>query len=158
MEFMNSYKRLDNLCRDMNGIGITGYIEDREIAANGAYYVHGWKEDYLQLKRYRHIRNRIAHENDIDEFDICSDQDEIWLRAFYQRIMTQKDPLGLYYKATRLHATDKASSVQEAYGDSPNVSNHSNTEKNIRKSVGCSTFLLFAIVIIVLVAVVLRML
>ena len=87
------------------------------------------KKNYLQLKRYRHIRNRIAHENDIDEFDICSDQDEIWLRAFYQRIMTQKDPLGLYYKATRLHATDKAPSVQETYGDSPNVSNHFNTEK-----------------------------
>lgn len=45
MEFMNSYKRFDNLCRDMNRIGITGYIEDMEIAANGAYYVHGWKEE-----------------------------------------------------------------------------------------------------------------
>lgn len=30
MGFMESYKHLDNLCKDMNGIGVTGYIKDME--------------------------------------------------------------------------------------------------------------------------------
>ena len=79
MGFLNSYKRLDNLCRDMNGIGVTGYIKDMECFAKGTYFVPGWKEDYFQLKQYRHIRNRIAHENDINENDLCSAEDAAWL-------------------------------------------------------------------------------
>lgn len=48
MGFMNSYKRLDNLCRDMNGVGVTGYIDDMEHELNGFCYVNGWKYDYNQ--------------------------------------------------------------------------------------------------------------
>ena len=39
MGFMESYKYLDNLCKDMNGIGITGYIKDMEQEANGDLHV-----------------------------------------------------------------------------------------------------------------------
>lgn len=46
MGFMNSYKRLDNLCWDMNGVGVTDYIEDMEYELNDSYYVNGWKYDY----------------------------------------------------------------------------------------------------------------
>nr|WP_317412241.1 DUF6548 family protein [uncultured Solibaculum sp.] len=143
MGFMNSYKRLDNLCRDMNGIGITGYIKDMETSVNGAYYIPGWKEDYLQLKQYRHIRNRIAHENDVDEFDVCSAQDGIWLETFYHRIMTQNDPLALYYKATKLHAVGKAP-APKIHQDSPNMPN---TNKSARKSAGCATLLLLIAIV-----------
>ena len=31
MTFMGAYKHLDNLCRDMNGKGISGYIEDMSV-------------------------------------------------------------------------------------------------------------------------------
>ena len=44
MGFMESYKYLDNLCKDMNGIGITGYIKDMEQEANGDLHVAGWKK------------------------------------------------------------------------------------------------------------------
>ena len=74
MGFMESYKYLDNLCKDMNGIGITGYIKDMEQEANGDLHVAGWKKDYLQLKHYRYIRNQIAHENYANERDMCSDK------------------------------------------------------------------------------------
>ena len=97
--FMNAYKRLDNLCRDMNGIGITGYIQDMEKDRGGPYHVSGWRDDYLQLKHYRYIRNQIAHENDVEEGDLCSRGDVLWLENFYQRIMMQKDPLALAYQA-----------------------------------------------------------
>ena len=66
MRFMESYKHLDNLCKDMNGIGVTGYIKDMEQEHNGGFYVAGWKNDYMQLKHYRYIRNQIAHENYAD--------------------------------------------------------------------------------------------
>ena len=50
MGFMNAYKRLDNLCRDMNGIGVSGYIKDMESIVNGSCFVSTWKADYSQLK------------------------------------------------------------------------------------------------------------
>ena len=101
MRFFQAYKRLDNLCRDTNGIGINGYIEDMENRPNGEYKVTGWKDDYFQLKHYRHIRNRIAHENNAEEVDLCTEKDAAWLDAFYQRILTQTDPLALYFQATK---------------------------------------------------------
>ena len=62
MGFMQSYKRLDNLCRDMNGVGVTGYLQDMDSAPKGRVRVPGWDDDRRQLKYYRHLRNRIAHE------------------------------------------------------------------------------------------------
>ena len=38
-------KHLDNLCKDMNGIGITGYIKDMEQEQNGDFYITGWKNE-----------------------------------------------------------------------------------------------------------------
>lgn len=107
MGFMESYKHLDNLCKDMNGIGITGYIKDMEQEPNGDFYVDEWKKDYLQLKHYRYIRNQIAHENYANESDMCSAEDTAWLDKFYQRIMGQTDPLALCYKKTRLRPSQK---------------------------------------------------
>lgn len=98
MGFMESYKHLDNLCKDMNGIGVTGYIKDMEQEKNGDFYVAIWKEDYRKLKHYRYIRNQIAHENDVNENNLCSAGDTAWLDSFYQRILAQTDPLALYYK------------------------------------------------------------
>lgn len=95
---MESYKHLDNLCKDMNGIGVTGYIKDMEQEKNGDFYVAIWKEDYRKLKHYRYIRNQIAHENDVNENNLCSAGDTAWLDSFYQRILAQTDPLALYYK------------------------------------------------------------
>ena len=61
----------------------------------------GWKDDYFQLKHYRYVRNRIAHENNAEEVDLCTEKDVAWLEAFYQRILTQTDPLALYFQATK---------------------------------------------------------
>lgn len=72
MRFMQAYKRLDALCRDMNGIGVTGYIEDMRKTVNGSLHVSGWNADFQRLKYYRHIRNQIAHEVDVTEEEMCS--------------------------------------------------------------------------------------
>lgn len=97
MGFMQSYKRLDNLCRDMNGVGVTGYLQDMEQTYAGIA-VPGWKADYLKLKHYRYIRNQIAHENNATEESLCSLEDAAWIEEFYQRILHQTDPLAVYYK------------------------------------------------------------
>ncbi|MCM1159606.1 MAG: hypothetical protein NC412_00140 [Roseburia sp.] len=107
MGFMRSYKYLDNLCKDMNGIGVTGYIEDMKQEKNGKYYVAEWNTDYLKLKHYRYIRNQIAHENYANEENMCSDNDITWIDEFYQRIMNQTDPLALYYKKTKFNSNSK---------------------------------------------------
>lgn len=99
MGFMSTYKHLDNLCSDMNGIGVTGYIEDMEDSLNGKFHVPDWENDYRQLKHYRYIRNQIAHETYADEENMCSEEDEEWLDDFYDRIMNQTDPLALYHSA-----------------------------------------------------------
>lgn len=98
MSFMNSYKRLDNLCKDQKRGGITGYIDEMDSRYNGAGIVSGWKDDYNNLKTYRHLRNQIAHDNYAEEEVLCTEEDEIWLDDFYQRILDQKDPLTLYFK------------------------------------------------------------
>lgn len=99
MGFLQTYKRLDNLCRDMNGVGVTGYLEDMERLTDGERHVPGWKEDCQQLKHYRYLRNRIAHEVNADEEDLCSAADTAWIENFYTRILGTNDPLALYRKA-----------------------------------------------------------
>ena len=107
MGFLQAYKRLDNLCRDMNGKGVTGYIEDMQSYSRGSYYVPGWMQDYGQLKHYRYLRNQIVHENNIDEDNMCTDSDVQWIEEFHQRILIQKDPLACYYRAAKPHPVKK---------------------------------------------------
>lgn len=98
MEFLTSYKRLDNLCKDMNGVGVSGYIEDMENIKAEIFSVKSWKDDYFQLKHYRYIRNRIAHDNDAYEEMLCTPADAEWLENFYQQILKQTDPLALSHR------------------------------------------------------------
>lgn len=112
MSFMKSYKRLDNLCKDMNDVGVTGYIQDMEQETNGKFYVAGWEDDCSRLKRYRYIRNQIAHENNADEDNMCSDEDTVWIDNFYRRIMERTDPLALYCQAVKFRSTSKPANIR----------------------------------------------
>lgn len=137
MGFMNSYKRLDNLCRDMNGIGVTVYIEDMKPGLNNNCYIDGWKDDYYHLKKYRHIRNKIAHENNVYEEDVCSDEDVAWLENFYQRIIKQTDPLALYYKANQSFKAGEMEKPSNSQRIQPNFTyNNSDRKLNDKKNAG----------------------
>lgn len=157
MGFMQSYKHLDNLCKDMNGSGVTGYIEDMELKRNGAFYVPGWKADYQSLKHYRSVRNKIAHENDADEENMCSATDVVWIDNFYQRVIHQTDPLALYNKMNRpLNVSGPAKEQEPPLH--PHTSPSENVHRNIKRPFSRSSiFLLIAalvtISIIVLVAI-----
>ena len=98
MSFLNEYKRLDNLCKDLFGsnTGITTYIQNLE-QFRYSYY----EPEYKKLKKYRYIRNQIVHENNIDESDVCDEFDIEWIQDFYRRILEQSDPLALERKRTQ---------------------------------------------------------
>lgn len=123
MKFMNAYKHLDNLCRDINDLGVTGYIEEMERDMEndhiGVPQVPSWENDYKQLKHYRWIRNRIVHENHVDEDELCEPEDAEWLEEFYHRIIEQTDPLTLARKAFSSHRhsfyKDAESEQRESY-------------------------------------------
>ncbi len=95
MGFLDSYKRLDNLCKDTlkSDTGITSYLDAMEHSRSGAASVPGWQDDYRALKHYRYIRNKIAHENGADEKSLCGADDVRWLEKFYNRLLRRTDPL-----------------------------------------------------------------
>ena len=103
MSFMESYKRLDKICKEMYEAdkGVTAYIDDMEEKLSGSRYVYNWQDDLKMLKHYRWLRNQIAHEIDVNEDDSCTKDDIEWINGFYDRIMKQEDPLALYRKATQ---------------------------------------------------------
>ncbi len=137
MSFMGAYKHLDNLCRDMNGKGISGYIEDME-QSHGRFSVPGWEEDYKALKHYRWVRNQIAHETYADEENMCESGDAQWLETFYERIMNETDPIALAYQKS------KAPAVRVVHTQAPRTSQHIRNPQKAN-STGCATAIFAAI-------------
>ena len=145
--FIKSYKHLDNLCKDINGIGVTGYINDMEDRPSAEYSIAGWKQDYLKLKHYRYIRNQIAHENYAEEENMSSPEDTVWLDNFYNRIMNQTDPLALYYKETVCQQVKKPAQTVSPKNIPVTSSSYQQYQKD-RKPVGCAVMLIAGFVII----------
>ena len=75
------------------------YLQDMDSAPKGRVRVPGWDDDRRQLKYYRHLRNRIAHENDACEEELCSPADAAWLEDFCRRILERTDPLAMYFSS-----------------------------------------------------------
>ena len=145
--FIKSYKHLDNLCKDINGIGITGYINDMEDRPSAEYHIAGWKQDYLKLKHYRYIRNQIAHENYAEEENMSSPEDTVWLDNFYNRIINQTDPLALYYKETVRQQVIKPAQTVTPKNIPATSSSYHQYQKD-RKPVGYAVMLIAGFVII----------
>lgn len=153
MGFMSAYKHLDRLCRDINGIGVTGYIEDMERNHIGAFRVSGWDNDYKQLKHYRWIRNQIAHENYADEDTLCEPKDAEWLDEFYDRIIKQTDPLALARKALSPHRPHIPTKDQPYFYTNvvseQHKSYHHCDRSPVRKNAGWGRWLVIAIIMII---------
>jgi hypothetical protein len=115
MSFIESYKRLDNLCKDLlnSEKGITTYIENIEQIKYTRYYTSNFDCDYKMLKHYRYIRNQIVHDNDATEDNMCDENDIIWIEQFYKNILNQTDPLSLYHKAKHAHQHVKPTKTTE---------------------------------------------
>ena len=110
MGFIDSYKHLEKLCGEIfdDERRISAYIDEMLQITNGSYYVKSWDDDLRNLKHYRWIRNKIAHEPDCTEQNMCQPKDELWIKEFYSRIMNQTDPLSQYRKATKPYTATKS--------------------------------------------------
>ena len=109
MGFIESYKRLEKLCGDLlnDDRRISAYIDEMVNRPRGSYLVRGWDDDLKQLKHYRWVRNRIAHEPACNEENMCEPSDIAWIDDFYSRIMNQTDPLAMYRKSTMPRSATK---------------------------------------------------
>ena len=77
---------------------------------NDSAFVDDWDLTLEQLKRLRHIRNRLCHEAGSFSKELCSESDIRWLDNFRESLINQTDPLSLYEKHME---TIKRSSVTE---------------------------------------------
>lgn len=107
MGFMDSYKRLEKLCGEVlnDDRRVSAYIDEMLNTPRGASVVRGWEEDLKQLKHYRWVRNKISHDTECTEKNMCNASDVQWIDNFYARIMKQTDPLALYRKALQRRKT-----------------------------------------------------
>ena len=101
IELLEEYKYVDSICRDMLSAekGVTAYIEQMEATQPVVRYkIVCWDDDYRKLKHIRWLRNKIAHSTGNVE---CMPSDVAWLKAFHNRLLTQRDPLADAYRITR---------------------------------------------------------
>lgn len=100
---MYSYKRLEKLCGEVfnEQHGVTAYINAMKNIRNGSLYVYGWRNDFYKLEHLHKIRNYIAHDPNCNEENMCSSEDALWLDNFYNRMLSEMDPLALYAQEVR---------------------------------------------------------
>lgn len=136
MEYLESYKSLDKLCREIYGEegGISAYIDDMCATPDGAYRVQGWNDTLKKLKYCRHIRNIIVHQPGAKEEQMCSFEDATWLDDFHARIMSGKDPLSLYRRQTEAkEQMRRARSQTQSAQHKSDISESYKHELNVRR-------------------------
>ncbi len=115
MEFMDSFKRLDNLCSQIYGndadngkyvAGVAMYMNEMRKCGAAGYFVSGWNTYYDRLKNYLALRNSISHDYGVDEAGLfacgrLSENDVRWLEDFCDAMLEGRDPIALYYTAMR---------------------------------------------------------
>ena len=106
IEFLDEYKYVDKICREMFGTekGVTTYIEQLdETPMTVRYWITEWNNEYRQLKHIRWLRNQIVHSTGNVE---CTQSDLDWLKDFHNRLLTQQDLLA------KAHRVIKESQIQ----------------------------------------------
>lgn len=134
MGFIDEYKRLEKLCGQALGQEgrVTAYIDAMRAIPDGGRYVSTWQEDLKRLKHYRWMRNRIVHEPDCNEKNMCSHEDAKWLRNFCTRLEKHADPLTLYLKATA--AAGKMNTAGKRKRSNPEDGRPSSESRNAAQS------------------------
>lgn len=114
--FLEEFKKLDKLCREMYASekGVTSYIDDMKLIPE--YKVYGiadWNSDLKRLINLRHIRNQLSHEVGTFDVDMCELDDVVWLKEFYNRILSGTDPLALLRVKLKNEKQNKSQAVKQ---------------------------------------------
>ena len=99
--FFEEFKKLEKLCGEMYGShnGVTNYIDDmKDVPYSNYRDIPNWEDDLSQLKKMRHIRNNLAHEEGAFAKKVCTKNDIRWIQTFIKRIMNQSDPLAIQHR------------------------------------------------------------
>ncbi len=152
MGFMDSYKRLDNLCKTFPDYpkGISSYIEVMERCMSMRHQCPGWSSDYARLKKYRYIRNKISHDNGAYEDNLCTHEDEQWLQDFHTRLLNSDDPVALYFKSLRASSARPKQTPKTPLSQSAPCPQPTSTRPQ-KQPVGCAAC--FVLIILITVAV-----
>ena len=125
MDYIDSYKRLDQLCRDMfrSKDGVTEYINQMDRVISRINSKQDWRDFYSRLKYQRRLRNNLVHNIGCSE---CTEEDIDEIEYFFELILKQEDPLA-YIR--RQHALTKKASIEtNRYGSSHPIEQ---TEKSL---------------------------
>ncbi|MBO7214625.1 MAG: hypothetical protein J6V66_03920 [Clostridia bacterium] len=102
-EYLEEYKSLDKLCKDMfsTGEGVSEYIRQMDLVPfSNRSYVSNWQAQYKMIVHLRFIRNTIAHDTNSANMEICKEGDLVNLKEFHQSIISGEDPLAVINRAT----------------------------------------------------------
>lgn len=113
LDYLDSYKRLDQLCRDMfrSKDGVTEYINQMDRVISRINSKQDWQDFYSRLKYQRRLRNNLVHNTGCSE---CTEEDIDEIEYFFELILKQEDPLAYIRRQQAL--TKKASIETNRYG------------------------------------------
>ncbi|MDE6475211.1 MAG: hypothetical protein K2L70_08945 [Clostridia bacterium] len=97
VEFLEEYKRLDKLCKEVlnSNEGISSYICEMETTPfETTAEISAWDSTYKQLKNFRWMRNQLVHEISLDE-EFCTKEDIDNIKKLYELIFKTQDPLSI---------------------------------------------------------------
>ena len=119
LDYLESYKRLDQLCRDMfrSKDGVTEYINQMDRVISRINSKPDWRNFYSRLKYQRRLRNDLVHNTECSE---CTEEDIDEIEYFFDLILKQEDSLACIRKQQTLtrHAsiqTSDSSSIRREY-------------------------------------------
>ena len=119
LDYLESYKRLDQLCRDMfrTKDGVTEYINQMDRVISKINSKQDWRNFYSRLKYQRRLRNDLVHNTECSD---CTEEDIDEIEYFFDLILKQEDPLACIRKQQTLtrHAsirTSDSSSIRREY-------------------------------------------
>ena len=97
VEFLEQYKRLDKLCKELlnSNEGVSSYICEMETTPyETTSGISEWDTTYKQIKNFRWMRNQLVHEISIDD-DFCTKEDIDSIKKLYELIFKTQDPLSI---------------------------------------------------------------
>lgn len=147
----DEYKHLDAVCRDIFSCqnGVSEYIRQMEqIPPQIRSGIPSWENDYRALKRLRWLRNSIAHDTSSTD---CNIGDIKYLEDFYNRILTQQDPLAILEKTRRNVQQFPVRKHSAAQQNAPSQNSHYKQNTDDRFYIDFFSIIALAVIILLIV-------